>query len=470
MSAPRALHERAGARATRRAAGLRLIALTLLAAPLALATPHARALVAAPATEAPTAEPAIAAERAVDEDRRISERIGGIFAEVPSLAGITATVEEGVVTLSGTVADATARARAEAIAARIQGVVTIENGIERDVSVDVGTGLTSLSGRVTDIVRMSPLVAVALGVGLLIAAFGYLLASFGRLWRRVAPNPFLADLIASAIRFVFAVGGTIVALDMIGAGALLGAVLGGAGVIGIALGFAMRETIENYVASLMLSVRQPFRPDDHVLIDQHEGTVVRLTSRATILMTPDGNHLRVPNAMVFKAVIRNFTHNPRRRFDFDLGIGPRDDPTAARALGVKTLCGLDFLLGDPEPAASLEEAGASANVIRFFGWIDQHSTDLGKARSQAIPAVRQALEEAGFTLPVPGYRLHVENDAGAPAGRPAPSGPGHQPVSHGDAVRKVQDTTAEKSLQPMVDADRAEADAHDLLDPAQPVE
>ena len=65
---------------------------------------------------------------------------------------------------------------------------------------------------------------------------------------------------------------------MLGAGALLGAVLGGAGVIGIALGFAMRDTIENYVASLMLSLRQPFRANDHVVIDDLDVGEVRVLS------------------------------------------------------------------------------------------------------------------------------------------------------------------------------------------------
>ena len=100
---------------------------------------------------------------------------------------------------------------------------------------------------------MLPLIGAAIVVALLIAALGYAIASLTAIWRRVAPNSFLAELIASAIRFVFVIGGIVIALDMVGASTLLGAVLGGAGVIGIALGFAMRDTVENYVASLMLS-------------------------------------------------------------------------------------------------------------------------------------------------------------------------------------------------------------------------
>ncbi len=85
-------------------------------------------------------------------------------------------------------------------------------------------------------------------------------------------------------------------------------------------------TADNYVSSLVLSLRQPFRAGDHAVIASHEGRVARMTSRATILVTLDGNHLRIPNSIVFKAVILHYTRNPERRFEFDLGIDANDDP------------------------------------------------------------------------------------------------------------------------------------------------
>ena len=175
--------------------------------------------------------------------------------------------------------------------------------------------------------------------------------------------------------------GIVIALDIIGAGALLGAVLGGAGVVGIALGFAMRDTIENYVASLMLSLRQPFRANDHVLIDDKEGRVIRLTSRATILMTLDGNHLRIPNGQVFRAIILNYTRNPQRRFEFDLGVDADDDAQAARVLGRATLQALPFVLATPPAEARIVEVGDSNVLIRFMGWIDQNEADWNKAQN-----------------------------------------------------------------------------------------
>lgn len=459
----------------------------ILAATLLLAsamTAPAYALVPA-APEAPVAEPVPEAQ--IDNapepntDTLIAERIRDIFGELPSLSSAAVTVSKGVVTLSGTVPDAAAKSRAEAIASRVSGVVTVENALERDVSVDGNLGaLGGLSDKVDGFVVMLPLIAAAAAVTLVISLIGYLIAGFGALWRRITPNSFLAELIASAIRFVFVVGGLVIGLDMIGAGALLGAVLGGAGVVGIALGFAMRDTIENYVASLMLSLRQPFRANDHVLIDDLEGRVIRLTSRATVLMTLAGNHLRVPNSTVFKAVIINFTRNPQRRFDFDLGIDAEDNAGDARRLGVEILGGLDFVLDNPPPAARVEQVGDSNIVIKFLGWIDQREADWYKARSEAIPAVKDALEAAGFALPEPIYRLRFD------AGTPLPIGSAQLTETtpnageqKSPAVRTKEkivskgagDTSPDTEVEDMVDAERSIGSQEtDLLDSGRPVE
>ncbi len=437
---------------------------------------------AAPTTEsaAPAPEPgSIDVAQAAGDDGRIEARLSDIFANVPSLSQVEVSVRQGVVILSGTAPDEDATARAEAIATGVEGVVTVENGIERDVSVDFEEGIGGLGDRVGQFTRMLPLLGAALVVALLIAAFGYLLASFGALWRRVATNSFLAELIVSAIRFVFVVAGIVVALDMVGAGALMGAVLGGAGVIGIALGFAMRDTVENYVASLMLSLRQPFRANDHVMIENHEGRVIRLTSRATVLMTLDGNHLRIPNSTVFKAVILNYTRNPQRRFDFDLGVDADDDVEAARQLGRDTLAGLDFVLNDPAPEVRIAEVGDSNVVLRFLGWVDQREADWYKARSRSIVACKTALEDAGFALPEPIYRLRFDQrtaslpfenigKGGTSKAQPAPPPPPARP----EPVAVDEDVGPEDEIARMVEDERATDpdQANDLLDSARPVE
>ncbi|MBD2843443.1 mechanosensitive ion channel family protein [Erythrobacter rubeus] len=431
------------------------------------------------ADEAEAAQPVeqtISQGQGEGDDARITERIEGIFAELPDFGTVEVETSEGVVSLTGTLADAEAIARAEGIASRVAGVVTVENAIERDLSVEQNLSvLGEMTGLFDSFVSGLPLFAVAVLVALVIGALGYLIAGLGFIWDRIAPNAFLSELIRSAIRFAFVVGGIVIALDMLGAGALLGAVLGGAGVIGIALGFAMRDTIENYVASVMLSLRQPFRPNDHVLIDDLEGKVIRLTSRATVLMTLEGNHLRVPNSQVFKAVIVNFTRNPQRRFSFELGIDADDDPRAAMQLGGEVLQGLPFVLGEPEPAARINQVGDSNIVILFLGWIDQREADWFKSRSLAIAAVKEALEEAGFALPEPIYRLRFDGRTDPlPIGRsakdsPKTPSPGKKRAS---ATSGETDVRPESEISEMVENERQSdpEQAKDLLDPSRPVE
>src|SRR3546814_913234 len=355
--------------------------------------------------EAP--QTAIAARADGQSDADIRGRIRSIFSEVAGLRGVEVRVSSGVVTLTGTVATLEDVNRAIAIAGRVTGVVTVQNELERDLKVD--RNLTPAIDRFSDdlrgLVRGLPLIGVALVIALVIGAFGYLLASFGRLWRKIAPNTFLAELLATLVRFVFVVLGIVAGLEVLGATALLGAVLGGAGVIGIAIGFAIRDTVDNYVSSLMLSLRQPFRANDHVVIEGHEGRVVRLTSRATILMTLEGNHLRIPNSTVFKAVILNYTRNPERRFDFELGIDANDDPVDGMAVGLRAIRALDFVLDTPAATAIIEDVGDSNIVLRFFGWVDQSQTDFLKGRSLALDAAKRPLEGAGSALPEPHYRL-----------------------------------------------------------------
>ena len=369
--------------------------------------------------------------------------------------------------------------RAEAIASRVAGVVTVENRLRRDFAID--TNVAPALGRLGDELRglrqALPLFAVAFVIGALVAAFGYWLAGRKRLWRRLTSNVFLAELVGNSVRTAFLIGGAVIMLELLGATALLGAVLGGAGVIGIALGFAMRDTVDNYVSSVMLSIRQPFRANDHIVIDDKEGRVVRLTSRATILMTLDGNHLRIPNAIVFKSVILNYTRNPQRRFEFDLGIDAEDDALAGMAVGLDALKGRPFVLGMPEPSAVIEAVGDSSIGLRFYGWIDQGETDFLKGRSLAIHATKSALEAAGFTLPEPIYRLRFDEGAGIPpvaskAGREKrkavrPSSRGHGGAGAGETVH---DTAPEPAVDRMVREERAAPDSGDLLDAKQPIE
>lgn len=428
------------------------------------------------AARSPAPPSAIATQTDIRSDENIRNRIRSIFLEIEGLRRVEIRVAAGVVTLTGAVPTTDDVASAAAIAERVAGVVTVQNEVERDLNIN--SNLTPALGKFGEdlrgLVRGLPLIGVALAIALMIGTFGYLLASFAGMWRRIAPNPFLAELLATLTRFVFVVLGIVAGLQILGATALLGAVLGGAGVIGIAIGFAIRDTVDNYVSSLMLSIRQPFRAYDHIVIEGNEGRVVRLTSRATILMTLDGNHLRIPNSTVFKAVILNYTRNPERRFDFDLGIDGADDPVDGMAVGLEAIRKLPFVLDAPPATAIIREVGDSNIVLRFFGWVDQSRTDFLKGRSLALDAAKRALEDAGFALPEPIYRLRFDGSSAWPT---------HAPAAATDPVRKKapvprrpvepaeQDASPDGHVARLVEDERAQTGGEgDLLDGLRPIE
>lgn len=454
-------------RNNRRQLAVVLLALTLMVAP--------RAGGAQEATETQEPGPPIAVGAAAVSDADIASRVRGILAAIDSYGDVRATVESGVVTLEGAVAEANEVAPLGQLVGRVEGVVTVANRVEAsgDVAERLNPVVTRLEARLRGIVAALPLLLVALLVLGAFAGLGALAARPQRFYGRISPNAFIADIYRQLVRIAFIFAGVVAALEIMGATALLGTLLGAAGIIGLAVGFGVRDTIENFVASLMLSVRQPFEPNDLVELEGEVGHVIRLTSRATVLLSPDGNHIRLPNSAVFKSKIVNYTRNPDRRFSFDLGVDPAEDLALAMKTGIDAVRRLPFVLDDPPATAWIEEVGESSVALRFTGWIDQRRTEFSMARGEAVRMAKSALEAGGFTLPEPLYRLRLEGGAGALANPPTETPPRPAPrrtVSGASAAAEITDPARAGVIDRKVEAERRAAGTEDLLSPSAPLE
>ncbi|MDH3224256.1 MAG: mechanosensitive ion channel [Gemmatimonadota bacterium] len=423
-------------------------------------------------TASPEAPEQITAERS-GTDENIRNTLQAVFDRVPSLARVSVTVEAGIVGLSGVVLDATIRERAVELASEQEGVVWVENDIVLDTSLS--RQLAPTWGRLRqlgfDFLARLPLLLVALVIMVLSMALGAALGKWGGPpWLR-SDNPFLRNLVARAIQLAVVLAGLLVALDLLDATALVGAVAGTAGLAGLALGFAFKDIVENYLAGLLLALQRPFEKNDHVVVESHQGKVVRLTPRETILMTPDGNHIRLPNAVVFRSPMLNYTRNPRRRFQFDAGIGPVDDLALAREAGQEVLREMEGVLDDPPPQALVMEIGESWVTVRFMGWVDQRESDFGRVRSEAIRLVKLRLEAAGVSLPSPEYLVRFEG-AGADAKvgaavaaaveeAPQPAAPDFQAA---DVRSQQADVSRDDSVDRQIAEDRLQSQEEDLLE------
>ncbi len=443
-----------------------LVGLILLAGQAALAQT---------ATDQPNGT--IAADSQSTPDAAIENRMRAILDEIGGYGDVTITVNSGVMTLRGETAETADAIELTALAARIEGVVQVKNEVQAtaDISRRLDPAVDRLEARVLQLLAALPLFLVALVVFALIVFIGLSISRLKQPWERLAPNAFIAQIYRQIIRLLFIIGGLVIALDIMGATALLGTILGAAGIIGLAIGFAVRDTVENFIASVMLSFRQPFRPNDVVEVEGHEqGKVIRLTSRATILLSFDGNHIRIPNAIVFKSRITNFTRNPERRFLFEIGVASDADLAAIRKLATQVVADLAFTLPEPEPLVWIDRIGDGAIFLTVTGWIDQRETSLPRARGEALRQVKNAIEAAGVEVPDTTYRVQVmggnlinvqETEEDAPTADPETPA---LDVDPGDP--DPVDATNEDALDRIIDDERQDEKRSDLLSEDAPTE
>ena len=407
----------------------------------------------------------IAVSDSAEQDAAIANRIREIFMELDGYEDVTVAVNSGIVTLRGTAIDGPAVTRLNEIAGRIEGVVAIENRVQEttDVARRLDPAVARFRARSEQFINYLPLLGIAVAAFALVVTVGFLIARMKRPWDRIAPNAFIADIYRQVVRLAFILGGLVIALDILGAAALLSTILGAAGIIGLAIGFAVRDTVENFIASIMLSIRQPFRPNDQVEIEGDIGKVIRLTSRATILLSFDGNHIRIPNATVFKSRIVNYSRNDERRFLISLGVAYETDLLHAQDLALQTVASLPFVINEPAPAVWIEDLGDSAVILNVAGWIRQHETSYLKARSEAWRQCLAAFDHAGIVMPETTLRVVGVGDGRD--SQPSTPAPASTAVAVGAVTVKVGDVEAamDKELERIVATERAEKPGGDLL-------
>lgn len=340
-------------------------------------------------------------------DAAIREKLEQVFTNVDELSDVDVEVQSGVVKLKGTVLSGAAVDKAEELAANQEGVIYVANSIEEERAVGerISPALKKAREVTESFISTLPLFGVAILILLIFAFFATSATKLAFPYRGLRDKPLVQGIVKQIVRLVIFAAGFVLVLELFDLTTLVGAVLGTAGVAGLAIGFAFKDIMENYLSSLMLSVRQPFQKNDVVKIGDLEGKVVRLTTRETVLMTLDGNHLRVPNSTVFGSIILNYTHNPLRRFDFFVGIGVGESIAESMKLGVEVLGSTKGVLEDPKPFCWVHELGDFSVSLRFFGWVNQTESDFFVRRSEAIRRVKVAFDRAGIDMPEPTQRL-----------------------------------------------------------------
>lgn len=169
----------------------------------------------------------------------------------------------------------------------------------------------------------------------------------------------------------------------------------------VAIGFAFKDILQNWVAGLLILLRQPFARGDQIRVKDFEGTVEAIDSRATFIRTYDSRRVIIPNTDVYTSPVVVMTAFDPRRDQYDIGVGYGDDVEATCKVLLDAVMALDSVIKDPAPEAiPWELAGSSVN-IRLRWWSKPHRAELVQTRGAVIAAVKQAAAKAGFDLPFP---------------------------------------------------------------------
>jgi small conductance mechanosensitive channel len=283
----------------------------------------------------------------------------------------------------------------------------------QSLSADMSALFRSVNGMVEGFFAVLPMLLIALVV---FVAFWFL-ARFARLLimkatgERTHAN--VGKVIGRLGQWAIIFLGLLVALSVVAPSVKPSNVLSVLGFGGVAIGFAFKDILQNFVAGILLLLREPFRVGDQIVYKTFEGTVEEIDTRATLIKTYDGRRVIIPNGDIYTNAITVNTAYGRRRSQCDIGIGYGDDIDYARGVILKAMQGLEGVLADPAPDAVVSDLAGSTINLRARWWTEPSRADVVTTQDRVLTAIRNACGEAQIDLPYPTQviLLHDQTDA-----------------------------------------------------------
>lgn len=173
------------------------------------------------------------------------------------------------------------------------------------------------------------------------------------------------------------------------------------GVGGVAIGFAFKDILQNFMAGLLILIREPFQKGDQIISGDFEGTVESIETRATMIKTYDGRRVVIPNSQIYTNPVVVNTAYDSRRSQYDIGIGYGDDLRQAAEVILKTMQEVDGVLQDPAPEVLLVDLAGSSVNLRARWWSKSDQGSVVRTSHEVIARIKEALDNASVDMPYP---------------------------------------------------------------------
>jgi small conductance mechanosensitive channel len=175
--------------------------------------------------------------------------------------------------------------------------------------------------------------------------------------------------------------------------------------IGLVLGFALKDSLGNLAAGVILLINRPYNINEVISVKGHDGTVIDLGIAMTRIKTFDGRYVTIPNGAVMDDAILNWTRNPTRRVAVDVDVAYEDDLEGAIATALATAKNQPTALEDPAPDVIVTDLGDDGVTLTVRAWVN--TPDFLATWSGLRLKLKQDLEAAGYTIPFPQRDVHM---------------------------------------------------------------
>lgn len=243
-----------------------------------------------------------------------------------------------------------------------------------------------------------------------------LLAVAAHLMHRSKLDNMLIQFLSRTIYIVLLIALTIAVLDYVGIPTT--SVLAVFGAAGLAVGLALRDSLANFAAGIMLIIIRPFKIGHYVEVAGVAGFLEEIHIFSTTLRTTDNRRVIIPNNQIAQGTIVDFDANPTRRIDLELGIGYQDDPAQAIALIERLLAEDARILKEPAACVAVSELAESSVNLIIRPWVK--TGDYWAVRWHLIQRIHAACAEAGISIPFPQRELTIHHTGTLPAPESAP--------------------------------------------------
>jgi small conductance mechanosensitive channel len=178
------------------------------------------------------------------------------------------------------------------------------------------------------------------------------------------------------------------------------------GISGVAIGFAFRDILQNFLAGILILLTEPFQLDDQIIFKNFEGTVENIQTRATTIRTYDGRRIVIPNSELFTNSVTVNTAFENRRLEYDVGIGYGDDIDEAKRLILEAIYETEGVLPEPAPDAIVVDLAESTVNVRARWWVQPPlRAEVLDLQDRVLIAIKKKLTTNGIDLPFPTQQI-----------------------------------------------------------------